>query len=619
MLALDNSPELTWEPLRTDVEVGDNPEGTSYEVIGYQLERISYQRVPGSSTPDKMESYVPPMDMGMISGTTHRDQGLPYSSYFKYRVRAEVHCTIPGEEGDDLVVKMSPWSNEVTTTTASSGGRLDAVATSPGMPEFADADFVRADPANQCVGGNVVELSWAAPENPGREGAESTGTGGQYVGGDFIGGDNAGRVILGGPAEIRSYTVERRVVGGATAWETVERLPATAELAYTDEDVDFGSTYVYRITVTNSARLTNSVVIREIVPLHVATPPMPDVPTSLVAVVLDDGSIELQWDPPAQTQEVYVVQTAEDGTVTVVWYPMDDTMGQRYDKADLIAYEIRRQVAQPESGAIEWTDEDTLAIIEHQQSDAGITVVRTQEYTHALGRLTAEERGNVLTYQVRAIMAHHEDRCVVDESAWVEADSNREAPNVPDVPGNLRQTDVTSDSITVAWDAPVSGGSPILGYTLLRKAGEGDYVPILGTSSDDLYTGTSYIDRGLEPNTVYQYRVHASNQVGQSDLSNTLTVPTDPDEGPVGAPDITGVTTGADSLSVTWTDGVNAASHMVLLLDTAFNLVENGIDAAPTGNMSEFTGLSAGTYTVVVLSIHADGTYMYKTETAPVP
>ena len=80
----------------------------------------------------------------------------------------------------------------------------------------------------------------------------------------------------------------------------------------------------------------------------------------------------------------------------------------------------------------------------------------------------------------------------------------------------------------------------------------------------------------------------------------------------LGEPDIISFSVGNGSATVNWTDGASARGHLVLLLDGDFEMV--GIDAEPTGNTVTFDDLSAGIYTVVVVSYNADG-YLYKTET----
>ena len=66
---------------------------------------------------------------------------------------------------------------------------------------------------------------------------------------------------------------------------------------------------------------------------------------------------------------------------------------------------------------------------------------------------------------------------------------------------------------------------------------------------------------------------------------------------------------GSGTVSVTWTDGENAVGHLVMLLDANFNVVQ--IEDAPTGNATVFSGLSAGSYTAVVVAYKSVSDYEY--------
>ena len=80
----------------------------------------------------------------------------------------------------------------------------------------------------------------------------------------------------------------------------------------------------------------------------------------------------------------------------------------------------------------------------------------------------------------------------------------------------------------------------------------------------------------------------------------------------------TGVTAsgGSGTVSVSWTDGANAASHMVLLLNTDFSLVAGSVQANATS--PETISVAAGTYIVVVLSIDSDSEFEYDSDTVTV-
>ena len=77
----------------------------------------------------------------------------------------------------------------------------------------------------------------------------------------------------------------------------------------------------------------------------------------------------------------------------------------------------------------------------------------------------------------------------------------------------------------------------------------------------------------------------------------------------LGEPAITSAAGGTGSVTVAWTDGDNAASHMVLLLNTDFSLVAGSVKANATS--PETISVASGTYIVVVLSLDADSEFEY--------
>lgn len=91
-----------------------------------------------------------------------------------------------------------------------------------------------------------------------------------------------------------------------------------------------------------------------------------------------------------------------------------------------------------------------------------------------------------------------------------------QAPPPPLAPTNLHKTSVTSNSISIAWNAS-SGAS---GYKIYRSTDNMNFSQIGQTSF------TSYIDSGLSPSTTYYYKVTAFNTYGESDYSNTIGVTT---------------------------------------------------------------------------------------------
>lgn len=83
--------------------------------------------------------------------------------------------------------------------------------------------------------------------------------------------------------------------------------------------------------------------------------------------------------------------------------------------------------------------------------------------------------------------------------------------DLPDAPGNLRTTRVTSSSVSLAWNAVIGASS----YIVYRDEEEVREV-----------TGTTLTDVNLEKGTEYTYTVTAVNEDGESADSSPLTVTT---------------------------------------------------------------------------------------------
>ncbi|MGZ4314754.1 MAG: fibronectin type III domain-containing protein [Gaiellaceae bacterium] len=87
-------------------------------------------------------------------------------------------------------------------------------------------------------------------------------------------------------------------------------------------------------------------------------------------------------------------------------------------------------------------------------------------------------------------------------------------PTAPGTPNSLNAT-AGDRSVTLTWQAPADGGSPILGYRIYRSTASGSETFLV-----DVGNLTTYTDANLTNGTTYYYKVSARNSVGEGSLSS---------------------------------------------------------------------------------------------------
>ena len=94
--------------------------------------------------------------------------------------------------------------------------------------------------------------------------------------------------------------------------------------------------------------------------------------------------------------------------------------------------------------------------------------------------------------------------------------ANATTHSVPEPPTNLHASASGAERINLSWRAPSDqGSSAITGYRIeVSASGLGGWEEVVAST-----TRTSYSHTGLEPSTVYHYRVYATNTSGRSDSS----------------------------------------------------------------------------------------------------
>ncbi len=167
----------------------------------------------------------------------------------------------------------------------------------------------------------------------------------------------------------------------------------------------------------------------------------------------------------------------------------------------------------------------------------------------------------------------------------------------PSVPGNLRSTGVTSNSVSLAWNASTDNVA-VSGYEVYR-----------GSTLVTTVTGTTYTDTGLTASTAYTYTVRARDAAGNRSAASAAVTATTSNGGgtdttPPSVPGnlrSTGVT--SNSVSLAWnasTDNVAVTGYEVYRGSTLVTIV--------TGTTHTDTGLAANTaYTYTVRARDAAG------------
>ena len=124
----------------------------------------------------------------------------------------------------------------------------------------------------------------------------------------------------------------------------------------------------------------------------------------------------------------------------------------------------------------------------------------------------------------------------------------------PVAPANLTATPISSTAINLAWTA--SGGAT--SYTVYRSATATGTFASIGTTS-----GNSYSDTSLTPSTAYYYNVTASNSVGTSAATSTVTATTQAIPIPAAPAGLTATPASSSSISLAWTASSGAVSYTV--------------------------------------------------------
>ena len=143
---------------------------------------------------------------------------------------------------------------------------------------------------------------------------------------------------------------------------------------------------------------------------------------------------------------------------------------------------------------------------------------------------------------------------------------------------------------------------------IANKAEEPNDIVEWSTENDTV----TFTAREVEEDTTQRVQVKASLKDGESEacVQVRITVLAEPVPTDVTAPTAIEATVVGNDVTITWMDGDNAVTHMVLLFDSDFALAKEAATNQTDGETT-FMDVPAGTYYAVVVAIDAAGKYEY--------
>lgn len=147
-------------------------------------------------------------------------------------------------------------------------------------------------------------------------------------------------------------------------------------------------------------------------------------------------------------------------------------------------------------------------------------------------------------------------------------------------PSGLSATAQNSTRINLSWDSVINATY----YEIYRSISSGSYYRVISVSSTD------YSDTGLEPNTIYNYKITANNNDSSSSYSSEVSARTAP-----AAPTLAAVSGGETSINLSWNSVSGAHRYVVYKADTSGGTYSVLATISAPETTYSHTGLTAGT------------------------
>ncbi len=345
------------------------------------------------------------------------------------------------------------------------------------------------------------------------------------------------RSTLGDPSNEQGFRIERADVVGGVPGDFAQIGTARANRTrFTDDTIDAGGTYLYRVVVYNAAGETASTTA-EVGPGFTA----PAAPSGLTGSLQIGPQVDLEWTDESNDETGFVISRSVDGgpfatldTLGIDAVAYSDTsvaFGSTYDYvvqavngadasllsntarvvvSDTIAApteleaKIKRNTTEAtDTVTLYWVDNDTNEVSQtiERATDVGFTTGLT---TYAVGAdvvsaVDTVEHGDTYYYRIKATG-------VLAESTWSNIVSRA---TIPAEPTNFRRTARTTTSIKLGWNDASNNET---GYRIQRRRPGGTWRTVKTTAAN----ATSWTNSGLVPGRTYEFRIRGINALGSS-------------------------------------------------------------------------------------------------------